>query len=65
MSRKTRGRIRMLFAVPSAAALMLGASQALASPAPAAVVPDCDQYCWDKALLCETNPTYWCRYCGC
>jgi hypothetical protein len=66
MSHKTRGRIRTLFAVPSAAVLVLSASQLLASPARAALVPDCDQFCWDKGVFCETNPTnYWCRYCGC
>jgi hypothetical protein len=32
MSHKTRGRIRTLFAVPSAAVLVLSASQLLASP---------------------------------
>ena len=66
MSSKTRARIRTLFAVPSAAVLVFGASQALASPAPVALAPDCDQFCWDKALFCEANPTAsMCRYCGC
>jgi hypothetical protein len=66
MSRNIRGRIRMLFAVPSAAVLVLGATQALASPAPSARLPDCDQFCWDNALFCEANPTAsLCRYCGC
>lgn len=66
MSPKTQGRIRALLAIPSTAVLVLSASQLLASPTPAALVPDCDQFCWDKALYCETNPTnYWCRSCGC
>lgn len=66
MSRKTQGRIRALLAIPSTAVLVLSASQLLALPAPAALAPDCAQFCWDKGPFCETNPTnYWCRYCGC
>ncbi len=66
MSHKTRGRIRMLLAVPSAAVLMLSASQLLASPPAAARAPNCDTFCWDNWQFCETNPTnFSCRYCGC
>jgi len=66
MSHKTRGRIRMLLAVPSAAVLMLSASRLLASPPAAARAPDCDTYCWNNWQVCEANPTYGaCRYCGC
>lgn len=66
MSHKTRGRTRMLFAVPSAAVLMLSASQLLASPAAAARAPNCETFCWDSWEYCEANPTnYSCRYCGC
>jgi hypothetical protein len=66
MSRNIRGRIRMLFAIPSAAVLVFGASQALASPVEPSRAPDCDSFCAENLDYCETNPTvYLCRYCGC
>lgn len=66
MSRRTRSRIRMLFAVPSAAVLMLGASQALASPAEPSRAPDCTTYCEENADYCAAFPSsYSCRYCWC
>jgi hypothetical protein len=66
MSRNIRGRIRTLFAVPSAAVLVLGATQALASPAPSARLPDCEEFCANTGeAYCAANPTYApCRYCG-
>jgi hypothetical protein len=65
MSRKTRSRMRMLFALPSAAALMLGASQALASPPPPPP-DDCRAYCEGHWAYCAANPaTFSCRFCGC
>ena len=66
MSRKNRSLLRTLFAVPSAAVLVFGATQALASPPAASRAPNCDTFCWDKAIFCEANPTNsTCRYCGC
>lgn len=66
MSHKTRGRIRTLLAVPSAAVLMLSASQLLASPPAAARGPYCDRFCWENWQLCEADYNYGsCRYCGC
>jgi hypothetical protein len=66
MSHRSRSRIRTLFAIPSAAVLMLSATQLLASPAPAPRAPDCDAYCFNNWELCEANYNYGaCRYCGC
>ncbi len=66
MSRMTRGRIRILLAVPSAAALMLGATELLASPAYASRAPDCSTYCEDHVDYCATYPSTWyCVYCRC
>jgi hypothetical protein len=66
MSRKTRGRIRMLFALPSAAVLAFGATQAFASPAGPARAPNCATYCDSHVSFCTANPTAFdCRYCGC
>ena len=65
MSHKTRSRIRMLFAVPSAAVLMLGATQALASPATPARAPYCPEFCPNHVEYCRTYPSNWqCSYCG-
>ncbi|HEX8274467.1 MAG TPA: hypothetical protein VF615_17645 [Longimicrobiaceae bacterium] len=65
MSHKSRSRVRALLAVPSAAVLMLSATQLLASPAPAARAPDCQSFCQDNPDYCSTYPTsYSCRYCG-
>ena len=66
MSPTTRGRIRTLFAVPSAAVLVLSASQLLAAtPAPSRA-PNCDNFCFDQGIWCKANPNnYSCRYCGC
>lgn len=66
MSRNIRGRIRILFAIPSAAVLVFGASQALASPAEPSRAPDCESFCPINVEFCEANPTAWtCRYCAC
>jgi hypothetical protein len=66
MSRKTRGRIRTLFAVPSAAVLVLGASQAFASPTGPARLPECIQFCAENEGYCTINPgDAVCRACGC
>lgn len=66
MSHKTRGRIRTLLAVPSAAVLMLGATELLAAPAPASRLPNCPTACSGNGgeAYCEANPTTTvCRYC--
>ena len=69
MSRKIRGRIRTLFAVPSAALLVFGATELLAAPAPASRLPNCPTACSGNGgeEYCEANPTTSvCRYCfGC
>jgi hypothetical protein len=66
MSHKTRGWIRMVFAVPSATVLVFGASQALASPADPARAPDCETWCPQNAAYCQANPSNWtCRWCAC
>jgi len=66
MSRTSRGRIGTLFAVPSAAALVLGATQALASPPAPFRAPDCTTYCEGHVAYCAANPSAFnCRYCGC
>ena len=66
MSRKNRSLLRTLFAVPSAAVLVFGATQALASPPAASRAPNCDNYCFDNGIWCKANPSnYVCRYCGC
>jgi hypothetical protein len=66
MSTKTRGRIRTLFAVPSAALLVFGATELLAAPAPASRLPDCADFCANTGeAYCAANPSYtFCRYCG-
>ncbi len=66
MSYKTRGRIRTLLAVPSAAVLLFGATELLASPAPASRYPNCPTACSGNGgeAYCETHPTSTtCRYC--
>lgn len=64
MSTKTRSRIRMLLAIPSAAVLVFGATQALASPPPPP--DDCRAYCEGHWAYCAANPsTFSCRFCGC
>ncbi len=65
MSHRNRRLLRTLFAVPSAAVLVFGATQALASP-PAAARPSCVGYCEENLDLCIANPSdFMCRYCGC
>lgn len=65
MSRKTRGRIRMLFAIPSTAVLVFGATELLASPAPSARLPDCAEFCQDNPGYCTQYPnSYICSKCG-
>ena len=66
MSPRTRARIRTLFAVPSAAVLVFGATELLAAPALASRAPNCDTFCVDNETYCMANPSNWsCRYCGC
>lgn len=66
MSHKTRAWIRMLFAVPSTAVLVFGATGLLASPAAASRAPDCATYCEPNQARCEANPSYgYCTWCGC
>ncbi len=65
MSHKSRSRIRTLLAVPSAAVLVFGASQLLASPAPAPRAPYCPEWCPHNMEYCRTYPSNWqCSYCG-
>jgi hypothetical protein len=67
MSHKPRSRIRTLFAIPSAAVLMLSATQLLASPPAAPRAPNCPTFCSGNGgeAYCEANPTNTtCRYCG-
>ncbi len=66
MSHRSRSRVRALLAVPSAAVLVFGATELLASPPAASRAPDCATYCdWNMAK-CEANPSYgYCTWCGC
>ncbi len=66
MSHETRSRIRMLLALPSAAMLVFGATQALASPPAPSRAPNCATYCDSHVAYCTSNPSAFdCRYCGC
>ena len=67
MSPKTRALIRTVFAVPSAAVLVFGATQALASPPSVSRIPeDCEAYCADFEAYCTAYPfVYNCKYCKC